>query len=258
MQDDIALGRMVQEVRLFRNLRQKDVAERAGVGNDTVSRLERGLVDGMTVRALRAISRALEMPSIVGLGWRAPELERFRDRLHAAMVEQTVALLIAGGWEVAPEHSFNHFGERGAVDVLAWHPHWRALLVVEVKTRLWDLQETLSTLDRKRRLLPLLAARDRGWSPDIVGVALTLPELSTHRHAIARHRATFRAAFPDGQIDVRRWLERPDRDLRAVWFLPNSDHGRIGRRAGRRRATRRRRNATKSRFGPLAMPDSTF
>jgi DNA-binding XRE family transcriptional regulator len=52
MQDDIALGRMVQEVRLFRNLRQKDVAERAGVGNDTVSRLERGLVDGMTVRAL--------------------------------------------------------------------------------------------------------------------------------------------------------------------------------------------------------------
>ena len=88
MGDDVQVGRMVQDLRISRDLRQEDVAARAGVSRPTVSRLERGLIDGMTVGALRAISRALGMPSIASLGWRTLEIDRLRDRLHASMATE--------------------------------------------------------------------------------------------------------------------------------------------------------------------------
>jgi transcriptional regulator with XRE-family HTH domain len=240
MSDDVQVGRLVQSVRLARNLRQEDLATRAGVSRQSVSRLERGLVDGMTVGSLRAISRAMGMPSIASLGWRTPEVDRLRDRAHAAMVEQVASTLSPLGWAAAPEHSFNHYGERGSVDILAWHASLSALLIVETKTRIWDLQDLLSTLDRKRRLLPNLAAAELGWRSLLVGVVLVLPELSTHRHVVARHGATFRAALPDRQATVHDWLRRPSGDLRGIWFLPISHHDDIGQRSRRLRASKRR------------------
>ena len=131
MGDDVSVGRMVQAVRVSRNLRQEDVAARAGISRQTVSRLECGLVDGMTVATLRAISRALGMTPIVSLGWRSPEVDRLCDRLHAAIVERVASELMRFGWEIAPEHSFNHYGERGSADLLAWHAASGSLLVVE-------------------------------------------------------------------------------------------------------------------------------
>jgi transcriptional regulator with XRE-family HTH domain len=220
--DDYQLGRMVRDVRIWRGLRQQDVAERAGLSCETVCRLERGLVDGITVGRLRAISRALDMPSIASLGWRGAEVDRIRDKRHAALVEAVAGALSRSGWVVVPEYTFSVYGERGAVDGLAWHPARRALLIGEIKTRIWDIQDTLSTIDRKRRLVPELLRRERGWRAESVGVVLIMPEVSTHRHLIERHAATFGAPFPDRQIRVRRWLEAPEQDLRGIWFLPNS------------------------------------
>jgi transcriptional regulator with XRE-family HTH domain len=254
MGDDVQVGRTVRDIRVTKNLRQEDLAARAGVSRQTVSRLERGLVDGMTVGTLRAIGRALEMPPVVTLGWRTPELERLRDRLHASVVEEVVSILLAAGWEIAPERSFNHYGERGAADVLAWHASFRALLIVEVKTRLWDLQDLLAGLDRSRRLLPGLAAREWEWKARAVGVALVMPDMSTHRHVIERHSATFGAALPDRHPEVHRWIGQPDRDLRGIWFLPISRQGSIGQRSWRVRAVRARpkgrRGARDGRNGP--------
>jgi len=47
--NDVQIGRMVQSIRVSRNLAQAQLAARAGVGRGTVSALERGLVEGMTV-----------------------------------------------------------------------------------------------------------------------------------------------------------------------------------------------------------------
>ncbi len=229
---------MVQSLRLSRNLSQEDVADRAGVSRGTISRPEHGIVDCMTVGVMRAISGAMSMPSIVTLGWRAPELQGLRDRLHASMVEEVATTLGLVGWEVVSECSFNHFGERGSADLLAWRAASQALLIVETKTRLWDLQAMLAALDRKRRLLPGLMARDRGWQPRAVGVVLVLPEMSTHRHLVERHSATFGAAFPQRQVEVRNWLAQPLGDLRGLWFLPIAHQGDIGQRSRRLRASK--------------------
>ena len=93
-------------------------------------------------------------------------LDRLRDRRHAELVEILIHLLRELGWEVATEVSFNNFGERGSIDILAFHPATRTLLVIEVKTVVPDLGGMLATLDRKVRLA-LEIARERGW--DAVG-----------------------------------------------------------------------------------------
>jgi transcriptional regulator with XRE-family HTH domain len=239
MPDDVAIGRQVQAVRLARNLRQQDVAARAGVSRPTVSRLERGELDGLTLGTIRAISRALGMPSVAHLGWRGPEVEQLLDRVHAAMVECVASRLRHLGWEVVPEFSFNHYGERGSVDIIAWRPTVRSLLVVEAKSHLWDLQSTLMTLDRKRRLVPALAAEERGWRADHAGSVLVMPETRAHRRAIERHESTFRAALPDRQIRVKEWLEEPAGDLRGIWFL-NIDRQAVTRQRARRKRARPR------------------
>jgi transcriptional regulator with XRE-family HTH domain len=241
MGDDVQVGRMVQDLRISKGLCQEDVAARAGVGRPTVSRLERGLIDGITIGKLRAISRAMGMPSIASLGWRSPEIDRLRDRLHASMVEQVGVTLKAAGWDLVPEYSFNQYGERGSTDILAWRSASKALLIVETKTRLVDLQDTLASLDRKRRLVPGAAARDFGWRPQLVGVVLVFPDMSTHRHVVSRHEATFAAALPHRQVEVRRWLAQPNSSLRGIWFLPISHDEDIGQRSRRRRASRRSR-----------------
>lgn len=100
---------------------------------------------------------------------RGAQIGRQIDWRHAALVEAVVELLAPLGWEPTVEYSFNHYGDRGSVDVLAWHPETRALLVVEVKSDLRNLQETLHALDVKRRVVPrLIQAEKAGGSASSV------------------------------------------------------------------------------------------
>jgi hypothetical protein len=156
------------------------------------------------------------------------------------MVEAITVYLEPFGWTVIPEHSFSHYGERGSIDILAWHGSTGTLLVIEVKSRLYDLQDTLSTLDRKRRLTPTLARRTFDWQPRFTGVLLVMPNTRAHRRTVTRHEATFRAALPSRQVAVRRWLEQPQEDLRGVWFLNIAHDLSTRQRSRRKRACPRR------------------
>jgi hypothetical protein len=88
-----------------------------------------------------------------------------------------------------PELTFSIYGERGSVDLVAWHPARRALLVIELKTAIVDVNELLMTFDRKRRLAPRIA-REREWDPNVVGAWLIVMEGMTNRRRVAAHRAS--------------------------------------------------------------------
>ena len=105
------------------------------------------------------------------------------------------ALLSIPGWVLAPEVSFSVYGERGVIDILAWHAATRTLLVIELKTEIVDVNEVMGTLDRKRRLAPMIA-RERGWIPAHVAVWLVVAGSSTNRRRVRSHGTTLRAAFP--------------------------------------------------------------
>jgi hypothetical protein len=159
---------------------------------------------------------------------------------------------VAMGWQTLPEHTFNEWGERGSIDCFAWLPGGRAVLCVEIKTRLADLQDLLSTEDRKRRLAPILA-RKLGWNPVVVGSLIALPEETWARNAVTRYRSIFDAKFPLRATEIRRWLKKPVGDAGGIWFLLNDATGDAKRSPGGSMRVRPRKpnaEASNSRLEP--------
>jgi hypothetical protein len=124
-------------------------------------------------------------------------------------------------WVLAPEATFSIYGERGAIDIIDWHPGRRAVLVIELKTDVVDLNELLGTLDRKRRLARKVAS-ERGWEALSVGAWLIFSDSATNRRRAAAHRTMLQAALPDGRGAVPRWLRDPVGDVAARSFWSDS------------------------------------
>ena len=104
--------------------------------------------------------------------------------------------------------SFSIYGERGIVDVLAWNEAHRALLVIELKTDIVDVNDLVGTFDRKVRLGGRIA-QDRGWDPLTVSGWVIVAAGRTNRERIAVHGAMLRAAFPMDGRGIGAWLRRP-------------------------------------------------
>ena len=222
---DQRLGAAFRAVRIRRGWRQRDVAEKARVSRGSVSDIERGRLDSVTIRVLRAIATALDIRVDLVARWRGSELDRLLDAKHAALQNAVTRWLEQlGGWLVVPEVSFSISGERGSIDLLAWHAATRTLLVIEIKTAIVDLQDLLATFDRKARLAPRIA-RERGWQPAVVARWLVIADGSTNRRRVAAHSATLRAALPADGAAVRRWLVSPAGGLSALSFLSTATVG---------------------------------
>jgi len=176
----------------------------------------------MTIGSLDALAGALGATLVVDLRWRGADLDRLIDRLHAE-VQEAASRLTRAGWLVRAEVTFNHYGDRGACDLVALHPATGVLAVVEVKSRLGNVQEMLHRLDTKARLGGLLA-QQLGWPrPTSLARALVLAESRSTRRVLARHPALF-AAFPLRGRPATRWLRRPAAGrLGIVWFEVASD-----------------------------------
>ena len=133
-----------------------------------------------------SVAIALGASTDLLMRWRGEGLDRLLDEAHARLVEVVVRRLRSLGWEVAVEVSFSRGGERGSIDVLAFHPAERALVVIEVKSVTPDLQAMLVGIDRKARLGAAIA-RDRGWFPNRVARILVLWNTRTNRRRVEAH-----------------------------------------------------------------------
>jgi transcriptional regulator with XRE-family HTH domain len=202
-QDDIRIGVWIRLMRRRSGRRQIDVAEEVGVSRQCVSLLERGQISSLGVRTARAVAAAVGIDLPFAPRGRGAQLDRLIDEEHSSMVDLVVRRLSAAGWEAMVEYSFNDYGDRGSVDVLAWHTDGSALLLVETKSELANLQDTCRALDIKARVVPRLVARDRGWHPTVVGVVLVLRESTRERAAVARRAAIFDASFPARTLAIR-------------------------------------------------------
>lgn len=181
--DDARVGAAFRAIRLRRGLRQVDVAAQASVSRGLVSLIERGGTEAATLRALRRVAKVLDVRVDVVARWRGGELDRLLNARHAALADAVAAYLRSLGWEVAPEVSFAIGGERGWVDLLAWHAPTRTLLVLELKTEIVDLHDLIGTLDRKHRLAPAIA-RQRGWQPLSVARLVIVGDSATNRRRV--------------------------------------------------------------------------
>jgi transcriptional regulator with XRE-family HTH domain len=158
--DDLHFGAAVRAVRKRRGLGQADLARLSGVSRATVSLVERGHCEKLSLLTVRRMASALDIRTELIARWRGGELDRLLSRRHSMLAESFAAFVLSKpGWVVEPEVSFSIYGERGAIDQLAWHEETAHLLVVELKTTLVDVNEMLGTLDRKGRLARTIATQ---------------------------------------------------------------------------------------------------
>lgn len=219
--DAVRLGRGYRALRIRRGWRQVDLGRAVGVSDTVVSRIERGGGDRVTARVLGRMAEQLGARLSIRLDWNGEGLDRLLDADHAELVEQIVGTLRAAAWEALPEVTFAIGGERGSVDVLAWHALTRTVLIVEIKSVVPDAQAMLSALDRKVRLVGQIAA-SRGWRATRVARLLTIGSTRTSRRRVAALSDTFEARFPDRAAQIRRFIRDPGAldGLNGLWFLP--------------------------------------
>jgi transcriptional regulator with XRE-family HTH domain len=216
--NDLVIGRALRVLRHRRRLRQVDVARSAGVSQQLVSKIERGRLAGVSTRTIRLIFAVVDADVVTLVRWRAGELDRLLDEQHAAVVTKIANLLRRRGWEVLPEVTFSEFGERGSIDVLAWHAASKTLLVIEVKTEITSTEEILRRHDTKVRLAPKIG-RDRfGTTPVRVGRLLVIEESNANRRRAERLDALLRPVYPARGRDVRTWLDAPDGNMAGLIF----------------------------------------
>lgn len=221
--DDFRFGTIVRLLRQARGWRQEDLAKHAGVSRSSISRIERGQIGPQSIDSLRAVAAALDIRLDLVPRWRGGELDRLLNRAHSALHESVARMFRdeLPAWMLAPEVSFAIYAERGVIDVLAWHPGRRALLVIELKTDLVDMNELLGTLDRKRRLAPKIAA-ERGWDQVSVSAWLIVRESRTSRRRVEAHAAMLAGALPDDRRVIRRWLRDPVGGVAGLTFWTDS------------------------------------
>lgn len=223
--DDQTIGSALRVIRIKKRLRQSDVARLARVSQRSVGELERGVVGAAEVAVLRAVAVALEARVEIDVRWGGADLDRLLAAGHAALHE-----LVGGyirtlpGWEIQAEVTFSIYGERGVIDILAWHAETRSLLIIELKTALGDPQQLVAVMDRRVRLGKRIAA-DRGWQPLTVSTWVVFAESPTNRRHVAKHTVLLRGRFPVDGRTIRAWLSRPDGDTHALSFFSDVRRG---------------------------------
>jgi transcriptional regulator with XRE-family HTH domain len=225
--EDQRIGSALRARRLRRRLRQVDVAAAAGIPRGVVMRIEAGRLDDVSFGHVRRLARALDAGFEGLIRWRGADLDRLVNRGHALMHEAMFRWLReTGEWFALPEVSFARNGERGVIDVVAWHAASRILLVIELKTRI--VNDLMATMDVRRRVAWQIA-QEHGWDPVAVGVWVVVAPGRSNTRALADHATVLRAKFPADGRSMRRWLAKPAGDIAGLSFMPEVRVADLGR-----------------------------
>jgi transcriptional regulator with XRE-family HTH domain len=199
------IARLLRAVRRQRRWTQRQLAAKLGISQQWLSDLERGQLMGCSLALLDRWAAALGGTLLLDVRIAGPR--PLTDARHAAIQNWLAAMLRQHGWLVDIEPSFNQYGDRGRIDILAFHPNRGVLLVVEIKTELRDVQDLIGRLDVKQRIARQLAT-ERGWEWKVVVPAIVLREDRTIRRRVADHPALF-ARFVLRARAARAWLRDP-------------------------------------------------
>lgn len=230
------MGAAFRAVRIRRGWTQAKLANRAGVSASLVSLVERGHLDSVSVRVLRRIAAAIDIRLELWARMRTGDLDRIINAGHAALHEE-LARHIDGlpGWIHAPEVSFAVFGERGVIDVLAFHAATGSLLRHRAQDRAGLAGGPVDDDGRAD------AAGD--WHRCPARLARPGRQLLGRdgRHAAeptARRAPRGHAPLRVPGHQMRAWLRRPLGSIRALSFWPISNRSGVNQVAALRRRVR--------------------
>jgi transcriptional regulator with XRE-family HTH domain len=230
----------VLEARRARGWTQARLARAAAVSQTLISAIERCAVPDLPVSTSVRVLRALDIPFDLRLA-RPLVTGLVRDAAHARCVAYTARRLEAHGFLVKTEVEVHGPGWFGFIDVLAFHPGSHILLVIDLKTELWDLGELQRQLVRYERTA-WDAARALGWRARSVTGGVLLLATDANDRRMATERAWFDREFTVRHRELMDLVDAPrdppargrraiamidPRTRRRAWLLPTwLDHRR--------------------------------
>ena len=212
---------------------QRELSRRSGVPQAQICRIERGRVRDVRISEVDRLFKALGVR--YWLGTEAPHVAgRQSDLVHARCSAYVERRLGGSGWLVEREVEIGGDRSRGWIDILAFHPERRILLVIELKTEIHDLGAIERSMNWYRREAVRAAGRF-GWRPMSVGSALLILQSVENDDRMVASGTAFATGFPARAAELQVVIDRevPIRDRR---FLAMIDPG--CRRAKWLRSTR--------------------
>ena len=177
------------------DITQRQLADAVGVSRAHISAIESGRANpplDLVSRIAEVLGVRLELvarpPVIVGGGVQ-------RDLLHARCSGYVDRRPRAAGMATRREVEITHARSHGWIDLLAFDPRTRTLLIIEVKTRLDDLGEIERQLGWYERTATVTAIA-LGWKPRIVQTWLLMLATEDVDASIQMNRDVLARAFP--------------------------------------------------------------
>lgn len=196
------VARTVRDGRRAFGWTQRELADRAGVSQSAVSRTERRVVDFVSLAEVAGLLDALSIR--IDASVRVPLVAggpAERDATHVRLLTHADGRFRRCGFETAREVPVGRDRVRGWIDLLAWRARDRTVLMVEVKSDIYDV----GTLERQVAWYEREtwdAARTLGWRPSRVVVAC-LALASKHNADLVRtHADAFRHRFPSSPAQL--------------------------------------------------------
>ena len=192
------LGVGLRDQRLGARLTQRQLADRVGISQSALSRLERGLGAGTGLDVWAASATALGL-QLAAFFERTAGADLPRDIEHLRRQNLVVALAKAGGWTAIPEAALDEGRWSRSIDVLLSRAARREAAVVEIWDLLRDGGEAMRGLTAK-----VQALREQlgdGWR-----VQGLLVVRGTHRNRtlVRELRPLFAARYPASSAE---WLK---------------------------------------------------
>ena len=217
-----AIGISVVDLRQTLGWTQAELGRRAHVSQSFVSRVEHALLTNLTFVDATRLLTAMGARLMVGVS--APfmaDRELQRDPAHSRCASYAATRLKRDGWLTATEVEIGGDRSRGWIDLLAYHPDHRLLLVIEIKTEIRDLgaiERTLGWYEREA----WAAVQRLGWRPSKAVGCLFLLATEMNEARIGDNLGAFSAGFPIRATELRRMMANevpPRRGVRAFALI---------------------------------------
>ncbi len=219
----IRLGELVRDARELVGWTQGELAQRSRSSQAAISRMEHGVAEVLDVLLVERVLDALGMRSELQVeGRHLGDRRRQREPVHARINGFVAGQLARREFLSALEVEVGAGSVRGWIDLIAFRPADRALIVNETKGDLPDVgafQRSLAFYEREARV----AANRLGWSPTRVVVLATLLDSARLAERLADNRGLLTRAFPSPIERLLTWIDNPAAPAPFGWTIATCD-----------------------------------
>ncbi len=219
------LGKLVRETRVLIGWSQRELADRAGTSQAAIWRIESIRPGSLDIAVVERVLRALGLRPSLGIDERhLADRRRQRDGVHGVLNGFLARRLVRqGGWaNPATEVRVGADAPRGWIDLLAFRPADRSLLVDETKTDIPDMGGLQRSVAFYEREAPKVAAA-LGWRPVRTVVLVLGLDSRAFAERLADNRDLVATAFPGDVERMAAWIAHPEAPPPSGWTLAVAD-----------------------------------